>query len=200
MDDRLQRSDPGRDRDDSLRIDGRARPAADPRVAGARINPRVVSIGSAFVSLALAYAVTAHAEASIPLIRVGIAPEVSSATISAPGRWMVGIVGGRGGSEEISAGAEWTLRASGDQLVVVDHLGANRGGGADTLYFAPFSRKETMVRIDGRAYRGEFLVFASGGGRITVVNVIDLESYLRGVLPAEIGGGGVDRIEAVKAQ
>jgi len=57
-----------------------------------------------------------------------------------------------------------------------------------------------MVRIDGRAYRGEFLVFASGGGRITVVNVIDLESYLRGVLPAEIGGGGVDRIEAVKAQ
>jgi stage II sporulation protein D len=54
--------------------------------------------------------------------------------------------------------------------------------------------------VNGRAYRGELLVFASAPERVTAVNVLDLESYLRSVVPAEIGGAGNGRLEAVKAQ
>lgn len=44
-----------------------------------------------------------------------------------------------------------------------------------------------FVRFGGRRYRGALEIVATPGGA-TVVNVVPLESYLKGVLPAEIGG------------
>jgi stage II sporulation protein D len=137
---------------------------------------------------------------AIPLIRVGVAPEVMNASLRCDGAWGVGVIGGRGAIEEIPAGATWVAGAEGDRLNVRDHNGTMRGGAEDTLFFFPLSRETDAIQVDGRPYRGEMLVFAAGGGRVTVVDVVDLESYLRGVLPAEIGGGGPDRIEAIKAQ
>ena len=137
---------------------------------------------------------------TIPLVRIGIAPEVTAATLRCDGSWGVGVVGGRGAVEEIPSGAAWVASAEGDRLTMRDHTGAMRGGSSDTLYFFPASRNEDSIEVEGKSFRGEMLVFAAGGGRVTVVNVVDLESYLRGVLPAEIGGGGSDRVEAIKAQ
>lgn len=53
------------------------------------------------------------------------------------------------------------------------------------------------LSFNGRRYRGTFRVISSGSG-ITLVNVLDLEEYLRGVLKMEINPAWP--MEAVKAQ
>lgn len=56
------------------------------------------------------------------------------------------------------------------------------------------------IRVDGTAYHGAVLLRQAATG-VTAVNLLDLESYLRGVVPLEIGAGRRDHeLEAVKAQ
>ena len=52
----------------------------------------------------------------------------------------------------------------------------------------------------GRRYRGDLLVFLNPRGRLTVVNELSLEDYLRGVVPGEMGPEQYPRLEALKAQ
>lgn len=138
--------------------------------------------------------------ARAPIIRVGVVPEVYSLAISSDGAWRAGAMGGGRRIEEIPQGASWTLTAKGDLLTIRDQNGRMREGGQDSLFFFPAPGSHDFLRIDGRPYRGEVVAFAAGGGRVTAVNVLDLESYLQGVLPAEIGSGGQGGFEAVKAQ
>lgn len=56
------------------------------------------------------------------------------------------------------------------------------------------------VVVDGRVYRGAALLFRNPRGRLTVVNRVPLEAYLRGVLPSEISCGRAELLEALKAQ
>jgi stage II sporulation protein D len=48
------------------------------------------------------------------------------------------------------------------------------------------------------SYRG--LVVVAGASRLTIVNCIDIDEYLRGVLPLEMGKVALQEIEALKAQ
>lgn len=55
--------------------------------------------------------------------------------------------------------------------------------------------------LGGRGhYRGRVEVFPNAQGRLTVVDTLDLETYLRGVVPREMGPGEFPAIEALKAQ
>lgn len=54
-----------------------------------------------------------------------------------------------------------------------------------------------IVYLDGKRYRGKMEVFANSNGRLTVVNVVPMEDYLLGVVPAELS---LPEIEAQKAQ
>lgn len=56
------------------------------------------------------------------------------------------------------------------------------------------------VRYDDRPYRGRIEVFANKRGALTVVNVLGLEDYVKGVVPNELSAGGFPLIEAHKAQ
>ncbi len=60
-------------------------------------------------------------------------------------------------------------------------------------------RAAGRVEIGGNAYRGEALV-RNGGDGLTAINVLDLEDYLLGVVPREIGRRTTAEVEAVKAQ
>ncbi len=167
------------------------------RRAAAAIGPALVA---AIAILSASPSPGSSDEARVPIIRVGIAPEAYSATISSDGPWRAGVIGGGRRIEEIPPGASWTFTAKGDLLAIEDQAGHARDGGSDTLFFFRSPGSQAFLQVDGRPYRGEVVVFASGGGRVTAVNVLDLESYLRGVLPAEIGSGGTNGFEAVKAQ
>ncbi len=56
------------------------------------------------------------------------------------------------------------------------------------------------VRFNNRPYRGRIEVFANTRGLLTVVNVVGLEDYVRGVVANELSPGGYPSIEALKAQ
>ncbi len=59
----------------------------------------------------------------------------------------------------------------------------------------------TRVSQGDFEYRGDFLVICSPVGRgLTLVNNVDLESYLKGVVPWEIGRHPAERLAALQAQ
>lgn len=66
------------------------------------------------------------------------------------------------------------------------------------LYFIP-SHKQSFLSFKGRAYRGIFVLRASPKG-IVLVNILNLENYLKGVVPSEFSPYSFAEIEAHKAQ
>jgi stage II sporulation protein D len=57
-----------------------------------------------------------------------------------------------------------------------------------------------FLSIDGSQYRGSIEVRPDDAGGLTVVNVINLEDYVRGVVPNELSPVVYPQIEALKAQ
>ncbi|MDD5562244.1 MAG: SpoIID/LytB domain-containing protein [Thermoanaerobaculaceae bacterium] len=55
------------------------------------------------------------------------------------------------------------------------------------------------VRVGAKAVRGE-IELRPGAGGVAVINVLNLEAYLRGVVPAEMGPRAFPLLEALKAQ
>ncbi len=66
-----------------------------------------------------------------------------------------------------------------------------------TVAFGSLNERANPVRLNGKAYRGKIEVFVNSRGSLTVVNVVPLEDYLLGVVPAELG---LPQLEAQKAQ
>jgi len=66
-----------------------------------------------------------------------------------------------------------------------------------SVSFGAFNDRLTPVRLNGKAYRGKLEVFVNSRGSLTVVNVVPLEDYLLGVVPAELS---LPQLEAQKAQ
>lgn len=68
------------------------------------------------------------------------------------------------------------------------------------LTFASSDEAGAPVRFNDKPFRGKIEVFANTRGALTVVNVIGLEDYVRGVVPNELSPSGYPSIEALKAQ
>jgi len=66
--------------------------------------------------------------------------------------------------------------------------------------FASDNEGQSPVRFNDKPYRGHIEVFANTRGLLTVVNVLGLEDYVRGVVANELSPGGYPAIEALKAQ
>jgi stage II sporulation protein D len=58
----------------------------------------------------------------------------------------------------------------------------------------------SAIRLESTTYRGSLSVLVNPRGTLNVVNRLDLEEYLYGVVPAEMGPRRYDEIEALKAQ
>jgi stage II sporulation protein D len=56
------------------------------------------------------------------------------------------------------------------------------------------------VRVEGKSYRGIVEIRLTGYGTVRAINWVELESYLLGVVPAEMGPEVWPRLEALKAQ
>jgi stage II sporulation protein D len=66
--------------------------------------------------------------------------------------------------------------------------------------FASEDENNFPVRFNEKPYRGRLEVFANPRGTLTVVNVLSLEDYVRGVVPNELSPGSYPALEALKAQ
>lgn len=132
--------------------------------------------------------------AAEPTVRVGVQVEVQSARLSSDRELqLLAPAGGTirrarpGETITVTADAAGRLRIDGERVPGdATLLTARSRGGA--------------VRVNDRSYRGEIVVQSTAPGALTVVNRVEMEDYLLGVVPREIGRVGPERYEAVKAQ
>jgi stage II sporulation protein D len=98
---------------------------------------------------------------------------------------------------DIIEGASWRVRPAGAGMTLSGPAGLS-GGRVDALVVSPLHPGQ-FVRLDGRDYRGEVAVIPGPNG-LTAVNRLGLESYLAGVLSAEMGRREPIEVQAVYAQ
>lgn len=129
----------------------------------------------------------AAADARLTRVSLGVMPTV---TLSATSRWQlvdrVGAVVSRGDS-----GGRTTASVAGDVILIGDARGGD----------APLTLSSTggIVSVNGNRYRGELWLSRSDSG-LRVVNRVDVEAYLRGVVPREMGIRGPAERAALEAQ
>jgi stage II sporulation protein D len=141
-------------------------------------------------------------------VSVGLIVDTSAVEIASDGDFTVHTEDGR----EIG-------RLRGGQVLEFRDAGAtvsmsSRGGPAGSAMQRPQQvgaaglRPPLLVRpagngtltLRGQPYRGELRIQQAPGGGLTVVNRLDMETYLQGVVPREIGRFDLDIYEAIKAQ
>lgn len=84
--------------------------------------------------------------------------------------------------------------------VVASAPGAGRLFSSSAPVIFASDSETTPVKFDDRPYRGRIEVFTNLRGALTVVNVLGLEDYVKGVAPNELSAGGFPMLEAHKAQ
>jgi stage II sporulation protein D len=128
-----------------------------------------------------------------PVIRVGVLPDVPRSSIGADSGVVVRGVAGQGAQSDrqvpratfVGVGEAVRLLETGEQFSSV------------TLF--PVRPEETLL-VEATPYRGILEVRAGAAGTVTVINVLNLEDYLRGVVPNELSPTAFAELEALKAQ
>jgi stage II sporulation protein D len=133
----------------------------------------------------------------MPEVRVGLLVQVTDAQIGAPAVFAlrdddgIVIVG--------SADELFSVRREGDGLLVYTPGGDLVDSVKGTLAVEPRS-EIGEVAVNGARYPGRLEIVLSPKGGFNVVNAVDVETYLRGVVPLEIGHRDGGLLEAAKAQ
>ena len=134
--------------------------------------------------------------AAEPRVRVGINVDTASATMGATTAFSIR---GADGAELArgAAGEAWTFTADANGRV-----SARGPSGAvqpqASLRVVPTG--DGLLTIGNRRYRGEGAVIGRGANQLTAINVVDMELYLLGVVPHEMGRLPANLIEALKVQ
>jgi stage II sporulation protein D len=135
-------------------------------------------------------------ESSGPQLRIGLAVGLPSATIGGVADLAVTDPSGAR-LAAIPAGELWRAVPSG---VGVSVQSSGRIGSAPSEMIALIATDPSRtVRVNGRAYRGTVEIVRDTAG-LTLVNHLPLESYLVGVVSAEMGRRNLAEFEALKAQ
>jgi stage II sporulation protein D len=140
---------------------------------------------------------TAGLPSAEPTVRVGITVDSTTAVVGATTAFTVRLAGG----EVVGRGAPgevWTFTADEASRITGRGPAGAMAPRATAVRVVP--EAGGAVVIGGRQYRGEALVIARAGSRVSALNVVDLEAYLLGVVAREIGRLPAAQIEALKAQ
>lgn len=115
-------------------------------------------------------------------IRIGLQTNVDYAQIAASNAGS--IIDGNSGRKISDAEAMkvYIIKSNGSSLSITIN---GKTYNANTNYLILKSEKDGFVFTKKRWYRGQLIVFNTGNG-VTVANDLDLESYLLGVVPAEM--------------
>lgn len=82
--------------------------------------------------------------------------------------------------------------------VIASSGGVAVGGRTYTQPSLMVRPRNGAIALNGRWYRGQMVLLRSAGGRLNVVNYVDLESYIQGVLAGEVPSSWPE--ECLKAQ
>ncbi len=131
-----------------------------------------------------------------PLIRLGLVVGASSVIVSGAAGLSVSDPSGAR-LAEIPAGEVWRVAAGGTGLVALAPGGAGTAP-SETLEIAS-PAPGTLVEVNGRPYRGTITALRDRSG-VTIVDRLPMESYLAGVVSAEMGRRSLVEQEALRAQ
>lgn len=146
-----------------------------------------MTITRTVVRLLLVLAVTALSAAGQagPLVRVLLEDGLAATTVRLEGAHEVRTVRG---AQRTVASLTWPLRYEAGEI---------RSDGRLVGPWIELHPEDGVLDRDGRTYRGGLRVEAIDGG-LRIVNLVDLEAYLRGVVPSEMSASWP--MEALKAQ
>ena len=128
-----------------------------------------------------------------PVIRVGILPDVVRSSIGADSGIVVRGVSAQGTPSDRQV-ARATFVGVGEGVRVLE-----TGELFTSVTVFPVRPEEALL-LEATPYRGLFEVRAGTPGTVTVINVLNLEDYLRGVVPNELSPTTFGELEALKAQ
>jgi stage II sporulation protein D len=124
-------------------------------------------------------------------IRVGLkygSTALTSVTINGIGK-------GEGERSRGDFDGELTVRADGDSLIL-EHKGRRADVGRWVEFWS--TDRQPWLDFDEATYRGKLRVELQGHDRVKVVNILELEDYLRGVVPNEMfANGEASKVQAV---
>ncbi len=136
------------------------------------------------------------AQVPSPLVRVGILTDATRASIGSDSGVLV-----RGGPPGAEALAVQVARAtftpapgSADRVLLIE-----TGDTFSVATLLPAAGGDGLS-LEAAPYRGLLEVRANGTGGLTVINMVNLEDYLKGVVPNELSPNAYPEIEALKAQ
>lgn len=130
-----------------------------------------------------------------PEIRVGLV--VGGGSVSVGGGAPLAVTGPDGSHLwMIPRGETWQAAVAGNAFTL-----GSRGWTSAPLEAVTLTPAESnsLVRVNGRSYRGAAVILRGGTG-LTVINRLGLESYLLGVVSAEMGRRGPAEQAALRAQ
>jgi hypothetical protein len=128
-------------------------------------------------------------------VRVGITVDSAAAVVGATTDFTIRVAGGDVDRAR-PAGEAWTFTADEQGRISGAGPAARRSRAYGVAARDPGAAGG--LTIGGRQYRGEALIIARAGGPRDAVNVVDLEAYLLGVVPREIGRLPGAQIEATR--
>jgi len=128
-------------------------------------------------------------------IRIGLSyggNAVDKFTVFAPSGVMISDIGKMNG--------EVTIEKSSNNKIKAKSSSKSKSCTADEEYGISITtiEEDEFLSYNGKEYRGALVIFRLDDSDLTVINVLDLEEYLYGVVPKEIATG--HPIEALKAQ
>jgi stage II sporulation protein D len=141
--------------------------------------------------------------ANAPAVRVGVVVDAEAGTLSSPSGLTIETERGDNIDElEQGRGVTFSTDDGGIVMTVVDANGSPAGRARRGLASPVVVRAADggVVELRGVPYRGAVLVQAAGRRGLTFVNRLDMESYLLGVVPRELGQVDETVYEAIKAQ
>lgn len=132
---------------------------------------------------------TAFAQQTSPIIRVGLAFEVEGCRLSS------------GDGLEIADALGKPISHPGDDITITPGLDGFVTGGRTLPGNAIIVHSQInggAVTLNRHSYRGQMVILRGGSGRLNVVNYVDIEAYVAGVLAGEVPSTWPE--ESLKAQ
>jgi len=131
------------------------------------------------------------------LVRIALSTKVTEGKIGATGAWQLFDSNGSSLIARPGSTDEWTITHLAGVVFRVSQ--GDKSQAVTGPVIARPSSAGSLIKWNGKRYRGD-LVFILGDSGLLAVNVVSMDSYLRGVVPLEIGTRTAAEFAAVQVQ
>ena len=136
--------------------------------------------------------------ASARVVRIALAEGLPQVRLSSAGPWQLFAEDGRTVVALTNPGERWLLEREGASVRAMREDSRPVTARERTVVARP-TGADGQISFNGRRYRGELAITAGGDGLI-LVNRLNMDDYLKGVVPLEIGTSAIADAAAVEAQ